>query len=79
MLNKVASGVDRGTQKMADMETKLRAVNPKLTPMIDCTDDEARKAVTALNGVMHGDRALAVSEAKPRASGAGNGGGRRRY
>ena len=39
------------------------------------SDEEANKAITALNGQMHGERALTVNEAKPRASGGGNGRG----
>jgi len=31
------------------------------------SDEEATKAITALNGQMHGERALTVDEAKPRA------------
>ena len=31
------------------------------------SDEEARTAITALNGQMHGERALTVDEAKPRA------------
>ena len=31
------------------------------------SDEEASKAINALNGQMHGERALTVSEAKPRA------------
>jgi cold-inducible RNA-binding protein len=30
------------------------------------SDEEARKAIAALNGQMHGERALTVNEAKPR-------------
>ena len=30
------------------------------------TDEEATNAIAALNGQMHGDRALTVNEAKPR-------------
>ena len=36
---------------------------------------EADAAVAALNGQMHGDRALTVNEAKPRAPRSGGGGG----
>ena len=32
------------------------------------TDEEASAAITALNGQMHGERALTVNEAKPRVS-----------
>lgn len=41
------------------------------------SDEEASKAITALNGQLHGDRALTVNEAKPRAprTGGGYGGG----
>lgn len=44
------------------------------------SDEEAAKAIAALNGQMHGDRALTVNEAKPRESrgGYGGGGGHRR-
>lgn len=43
------------------------------------SDEEANKAITALNGQMHGERALTVNEAKPRAprTGSGSGYGRR--
>ncbi|TWT41194.1 RNA recognition motif (RRM, RBD, or RNP domain) [Phycisphaerae bacterium RAS1] len=45
--------------------------------------EEASKAIQALNGQMHGERALTVNEAKPRAprtGGSGGGGGYgRRY
>jgi cold-inducible RNA-binding protein len=40
------------------------------------SDDEARAAIAALNGQMHGERALTVNEAKPRESRGGQGGGR---
>jgi RNA recognition motif-containing protein len=47
------------------------------------TEDEARAAISALNGRQHGGRALTVNEAKPRESsgggartGGGGGGGR---
>jgi RNA recognition motif-containing protein len=45
------------------------------------SDQEANAAITALNGQMHGDRALTVNEAKPRESrgGSGGGGGRGGY
>ena len=36
---------------------------------------EADAAIAALNGQMHGDRALTVNEAKPRAPRSGGGGG----
>ena len=39
------------------------------------SDDEARQAIAALNGQMHGERALTVNEAKPRQSRGGYGGG----
>ena len=39
------------------------------------SDEEANRAITALNGQMHGDRALTVNEAKPRAPRPGGGGG----
>jgi RNA recognition motif-containing protein len=39
------------------------------------SDEEANAAITALNGQMHGERALTVNEAKPRESRGGNGGG----
>ena len=45
-------------------------------------DDEARQAISALNGSDLGGRALTVNEAKPRAprsSGGGGGGGRGRW
>jgi RNA recognition motif-containing protein len=37
------------------------------------SDDEANKAITALNGQLHGQRALTVNEAKPRAPRSGVG------
>jgi RNA recognition motif-containing protein len=37
------------------------------------SDEEATKAITALNGQMHGERALTVDEAKPRAPRSGYG------
>ncbi len=40
------------------------------------SDEEAQKAIGALNGKIHGERALTVNEAKPRAP-RGNGYGRR--
>ncbi len=45
------------------------------------SDAEAQAAIAALNGQMHGERALTVNEAKPRAprSGGGGGGHRDRY
>jgi len=39
------------------------------------TDDEANKAIAALNGQMQGERALTVNEAKPRVARGGSGGG----
>jgi cold-inducible RNA-binding protein len=43
------------------------------------SDQEAQAAITALNGQVHGERALTVNEAKPRESRSGGGGGGRRY
>ncbi len=40
------------------------------------SDEEARKAIAALNGQVHGERALTVNEAKPREN-RGGGYGRR--
>ena len=40
---------------------------------------EADAAIAALNGQQHGDRALTVNEAKPRAPRSGGGGGRGGY
>jgi cold-inducible RNA-binding protein len=37
------------------------------------SDDEANKAIAALNGQLHGQRALTVNEAKPRAPRSGVG------
>jgi RNA recognition motif-containing protein len=42
------------------------------------SDDEANKAIAALNGQLHGQRALTVNEAKPRAPRSGSGGYGRR-
>lgn len=39
------------------------------------SDEEARNAIAALNGKVHGERALTVNEAKPRESRGGGGGG----
>ncbi len=39
------------------------------------SDEEARKAIAALNGQDHGGRALTVNEAKPRENRSGGGGG----
>ena len=39
-----AKDVTRGDEKLSDIESKLLTVNPKLTPVIDCTNDEALKA-----------------------------------
>jgi RNA recognition motif-containing protein len=38
------------------------------------SDEEANKAITALNGQMNGERALTVNEAKPRAPRSSSGG-----
>ena len=38
------------------------------------SDEDATKAIAALNGQMHGERALTVNEAKPRAPRSGSGG-----
>ena len=46
------------------------------------SDQEAQAAIAALDGQMHGERALKVNEAKPRTprtGGGGYGGGSRRY
>jgi cold-inducible RNA-binding protein len=46
------------------------------------SDQEAQAAIAALDGQMHGERALKVNEAKPRTprpGGGGFGGDRRRY
>lgn len=45
------------------------------------SDEEARRAIAALNGQVHGERALTVNEAKPRENrgGGGGGGGGRGY
>ena len=40
------------------------------------SDQEAQAAISALNGQMHGERALKVNEAKPRTPRTGGGGGR---
>ncbi len=42
------------------------------------TDEEANKAISALNGKLHGERTLTVNEAKPRPSRNGGGGYGRR-
>src|SRR5205085_11065697 len=39
-----ASDVTSGKESLADIEIKLKSVNPKLTPVIDCDDDESTKA-----------------------------------
>lgn len=39
-----AKDVTAGAEPLADIEAKLATVNPRLTPVIDCTDDEAQKA-----------------------------------
>ena len=43
------------------------------------SDEEAQAAIAALDGQQHGDRALKVNEAKPRAPRSGGGGGRGGY
>ena len=43
------------------------------------TDDEARAAISALDGQDHNGRALTVNEAKPREPRSGGGGGRGGY
>jgi 5-methylthioadenosine/S-adenosylhomocysteine deaminase len=40
-----AKDVTRGTETLQQSEAKLLAVNPKLTPVIDCTDASMRKAL----------------------------------
>ena len=42
------------------------------------SDEEARNAIAALNGQVHGERALTVNEAKPRETRSGGGGYGRR-
>ncbi|HRX84753.1 MAG TPA: RNA-binding protein [Phycisphaerae bacterium] len=42
------------------------------------SDADAQNAINALNGKQHGERALTVNEAKPRAPRSGGGGGGRR-
>ncbi len=39
-----AKDVTRGTETLSSIEQKLQTVNPKLTPIIDCDNDEAEKA-----------------------------------
>ena len=39
-----AKDVTRGGAKLSEIESKLIAINPKLTPVIDCNNDEALKA-----------------------------------
>jgi hypothetical protein len=39
-----AKDVTSGTETLAASEAKLKAANPKLTPIIDCTDASMRKA-----------------------------------
>ncbi len=39
-----AKDVTNGTELLSDIESKLLTVNPRLTPVIDCTNDEAQKA-----------------------------------
>ena len=46
-----ASDVTHGTETLADVEAKLRAVNPKATPVIDCTNDAALAAYKGLSGL----------------------------
>jgi RNA recognition motif-containing protein len=41
------------------------------------SDEEARNAIAALNGQVHGERALTVNEARPRENRSGGGYGRR--
>ncbi len=41
------------------------------------TDEEARNAISALNGKVHGERTLTVNEARPRENRGGGGYGRR--
>jgi hypothetical protein len=41
------------------------------------SDQEAQKAIAALNGTLHGERALTVNEAKPRENRGHGGYGRR--
>ena len=43
------------------------------------SDQEAQAAIAALDGQMHGERALKVNEAKPREPRSGGGGGRGGY
>ncbi len=43
------------------------------------SDEDARKAIEALNGTQHDGRALTVTEAKPRENRGGFGGGRGGY
>jgi len=40
----VAKDVANASEKLSDIETKLAVVNPKLTPIVDCTDDSAMAA-----------------------------------
>jgi len=39
-----SSDVSKGSETVGEMKEKLEKVNPKLTPLIDCTDDEAQAA-----------------------------------
>jgi len=39
-----AKDVTSGSEPLSSIESRLAAVNPRLTPIIDCTDDEAQKA-----------------------------------
>jgi cytosine/adenosine deaminase-related metal-dependent hydrolase len=43
-----ASDVTKGTEKLSDIESQLGAVNPKLTPVIECTNPAA---AAAYNGI----------------------------
>lgn len=49
----IAADVPGAGESLASIEEKLRVVNPRLTPVIDCTDDEITKAFagTPLEGV----------------------------
>lgn len=40
----IAKDVPGATESLSSIETKLATVNPRLTPVIDCTNDEALKA-----------------------------------
>jgi hypothetical protein len=39
-----ATDVQGGSESLASTEERLRAVNPKLTPIVDCSDEPMRKA-----------------------------------